>query len=307
MEGRGRGHRVAPPGRAEEPAHRTALRLVEPGGELPERAHAAIPGQARRDHDRQVAPQSVALPAPFAKILNLPEKVVKTAQLPRRHRRLARLHRRVPIAQRLAGAGFKLVHVDLLGLAVLAPARRAAVHPRITARQAQHPPVRRPVADPRKPRRVHERLRQQHRKTVHRAHVPRQPAQTQTQHPRGQVADLPLAHQQRETTVVRDQLQPPELPLSRPAEPLVPNAHLERPRRPAHQRQPASATHRHMTQRLPEQTLERQIVKLPHQRIPTPPLRRTAHRANRHIAQLEPAPGNHRYPHGSLYTTTTSE
>ena len=232
---------------------------------------------------------------------------MKTAQLPRRHRRLARLDGRVPIAQRLAGAGFKLVHVNLLGLAVLPPARRAAVHSRIPARQAQHPPVRRPVADPRKPRRVHERLRQQHRESVRGAHVPRQPAQTQTQHPRRQVANLPLAGQHRETAVVRDQLEPPVLPLSRPAKPLVPNAHLERARRPAHQRQPTSTAHRHMTQRLPEQTLERQIVKLRHQRIPSPPLRRIAHRAHRHIAQLEPAPGNYRYPHDPLYATTTSE
>ena len=85
MEGRGRRHRVAPPGRAEEPAHRPALHVVEPGSELAERAHAPIPGQPRRDHDRQVAPQTVALAAPLAEIVHLPEKVVKTDRVAAEH------------------------------------------------------------------------------------------------------------------------------------------------------------------------------------------------------------------------------
>ena len=65
---------------------------------------------------------------------------------------------------------------------------RASAPPRPVAGNAsdapQRHPVRRPAARPGEPRRVHERLRQQHRMPVRRPHVPRQPPQAQPQCPR---------------------------------------------------------------------------------------------------------------------------
>ena len=75
--------------------------------------------------------------------------------------------------------------------------------------------------------------------------------------PRRQVARLAPARQHRETAVVSDQPQAPELPLRRPADPRIPDPDLERARRPAHQRHPAPAALRHMAQRLTEQTVVR--------------------------------------------------
>ena len=43
-----------------------------------------------------------------------------------------------------------------------------------------------------------------------------------------------------------------------------------------------------MAQRLAEQAIERQIMKLGRQRIPTPPLVRVPHGANRHLARRDP-------------------
>ena len=199
MEGRGRRNGIAPTGRTPESAHRLALLLVQPGGELAERAHAAIAGQPRRDRDRQIAGDAVAPAARLAEIGNLLQKVAQTAQLRHRHRRLLRpdapLGRLLDAAQRRARVRLQLVHVDLLRLSVLAPPNRAARQAREAPRAPQHPPVRRPVAGAREARRIHERLRQQNRETVRRAHVPRQPPQTQTQHPRRQVARGALAAQ----------------------------------------------------------------------------------------------------------------
>ena len=242
MEGRCRRYGITPMGRTPEAAHRLALRVVQAGGKLAERAHAAIAGQPRRDRDRQIAGDAVAPPARLAEIGNLLQKVVQTAQLRRRHRFLLRadapLDRFLDATQRRARIGFQRIHVDLLRLSVLAPPRRAARQAREAARASQHPPVRCSVAGAREARRIDERLGQQNRETVRRAHVPRQPPQTQTQYPRRQVARHALAAQNHKAAIVGDQLQPPELPFPRPADPGVPGGNLERSRRPAHKRNP---------------------------------------------------------------------
>ena len=47
-----------------------------------------------------------------------------------------------------------------------------------------------------------------------------------------------------------------------------------------------------MAQRLAEQAMERQIMKLRRQGIPTPPLMRVPHRANRHLTRYDPVVGS---------------
>ena len=90
MKGRGRWHGVALTGRAEEPAHRLALLVVHAGRELAEGGHAAIAGQPRRDHDRQIAGKTVA-PAPrLAEVGHRLKKIAQTAQFGSRHRRRLR-------------------------------------------------------------------------------------------------------------------------------------------------------------------------------------------------------------------------
>ena len=61
----------------------------------------------------------------------------------------------------------------------------------------------------------------------------------------------------------------------------------------------SSATHRDMAQTLAEQAIERQIMKLGRQRIPTPPLARVPHGANRHLARRDPAAASLRCRHAS--------
>ena len=63
-------------------------------------------------------------------------------------------------AQRLGGGVGQFEHEDLLGLAVVAPARRASGLAGKAAGQPQRAPVRRAVAGPDKARDIHERLRQ---------------------------------------------------------------------------------------------------------------------------------------------------
>ena len=289
MKGRGRWHGVALTGRAEEPAHRLALLVVHAGRELAEGGHAAIAGQPRRDHDRQIAGKTVA-PAPrLAEVGHRLKKIAQTAQFGSRHRRRLRgkpPFGRLPLSpERLPCARRQLAHMHLLRLPVLAPARRAARQAREPARHPQHPPVRRPVAGAREPRWVDERFRDKNRMTVRRAHVPRQPPQTQAQHPGGQVAHLPFANQHHEAAVVGDQPQAPELPFRRPADPPIPRPDLERARRPTHQRHPGRSVNRNMAQRLAEQAVERKIVELGNQSVPAATLSRVPHRTHRHFAQ----------------------
>ena len=178
----------------------------------------------------------------------------------------------------------QIVHVHLLRPAVLAPARRPARLPRKAPRAPQPNPVRRPVACARVARRVHERLRQQHRMAVRVPNVPGQPPQAQAQRPRRQVRH-PAGGKNREAGVVRDQMQPRELPLPLPADPRVPNPHLERARLPAQQRQPRLAPNRHVPQRLADPPAEGQKVVLAQQRVPLLPQMHAVNWANLHLAQ----------------------
>ena len=129
--------------------------------------------------------------------------------------------------------------------------------------------------------------------------VPGQPPQAQAQRPRRQIRH-PAGGKNREAGVVRDQMQPRELPLPRPADPRVPNPHLERARLPAQQRQPRLAPNRHVPQRLAEQPAEGQVVVLAHQRVPAPPLIHAAHRANLHLAQPAHSAPPVRHVHGDV-------
>ena len=80
------------------------------------------------------------------------------------------------------------------------------------------------------------------------------------------------ARQQHEAGVVGNQMQTPELLLGDPSDPAVPRLQLEG----ARNCQPTSATHvpsrkfRHMTQAAAHQALERQVVMILDQMVPTP-------------------------------------
>ena len=218
MEGRRRGRGIALAAGAPERAERLELVVIEPGGELAKGRHTAIAGKTGRDHDRHVARDAVTLTAPFAEVGEDLEKGMQSAQGRGRYRLVLRsklpLGRFLRGAKRLAGLRFKCVHVDLLGLPVLAPARRPARHPRKAPRQAQPAPIRRPIAGPRKARRVHEGLGQHHRKAVPCPHVVRHTAHAQGKYPRGQVGNPPPVRQHHETAVVGDQMQPGKLLLA---------------------------------------------------------------------------------------------
>ena len=109
-----------------------------------------------------------------------------------------------------------------------------------------------------------------------RFYVPRQTPQTQSQKLRRQIRD-PSRFLNHEPRIVRDQVQPPALPLRRPPihssrTPTL-NAGM-----PAQQRQPLIPEHRRMPERLPEQPAEEKIIVLRHQRVPPPTLLDPEHR-----------------------------
>ena len=310
MKGGRRRRGAPPPARAEERVHRRQLLLVHPRRELGERAHPPVARQTRRDHDRRVAGQPVAPTARLAEVLHVLQKRMQAAQLRRRRRQRPGPGAPVPgqlrAAQRRRRVLLHLVHVHLLRPAVLAPPRRSPRCPRKAPRAAQRHPVRRPVARAGEARRVHERLRQQHRIPVCVAHVARQPAQAQPQRPRRQVRN-PALVQHREAGVVRDQVQPRELLLARPADPRIAHPHLERPGLPAQQRQPPLPAHRHVAKRLAEQAAEGQVVVLRHQRVPAPTLPDAVHGAHLHLAQPTTGKLRVRLLHDAVSTTTTFE
>ena len=289
VEGGDRRRGIALPGRAPERAHRLELALAEQGGELGERGHAAIAGKPGRDGEREHGAQGVALAPREAALGYLAQALEQTAQ-PRRGHRLGVLlsvpvRRHLGPAQRLGGAFAQFEHEDLLGLAVVAPARRS---PGVAGKAARHPqraPVRRAVAGAGEPRRVHESLGQEHRVAVHRLHVRRQPSQAQPQHPRGQVGH-PVRRQDDETRVVGDQMQAPELLLRRPTDPAVARGQLERARLPADQSNPALAVYRDMAQAFADDAVKRQVVMLRHQPVPAPVFPRAPGRTHRDRAQI---------------------
>ena len=258
---------------APERAHRLKLVLGEQGGELGERGHSSIAGQASRDGEGQNGLQRITSAAGEAAFGHFAQALEQAAQ-PRRGHRLG-VWPAVPVcrhlgpAQRLRGAFGQFEHEDLLGLAVVAPARRAPGLAGKAAREAQRAPVRRAVAGPGKARDIHEGLRQKDRISMHRLHVPGQPPQAQPQHPRGQVGH-PTRRQDNEARVVGDQMQAPELPIRRPADPPVARGQLERAGLPADQCEPGLAMHRDMAQALADDAVERQVVMLRHEPVPAP-------------------------------------
>ena len=265
------------------------LLLGEQSGELGEGCRPPVAGKPGRDGDRQHGLERIALAPGEAALGHLAQALEQAAQPGRRHRLGVLLDvpvcRHLDPAQRLRGAIGQFEHEDLLGLAVVAPARRASGLAGKAAREAQRAPVRRPVAGPGKARGVDEGLRQQGRVAVHRLDVLRQPPQAQPQHPRGQVAH-PLRRQDDEARVVRDQMQAPELLLRRPADPAVARGQLERARLPADQCKPGLAMHRDMAQALADDAVERQVVVLFHQPVPAPVLPRAPGRTHRDRVQI---------------------
>ncbi len=83
--------------------------------------------------------------------------------------------------RRGCGVG-EFVHEDLHGLAVVAPARRAAGLAREAELQSQRSPVRRSAAGPREPRHFDECLRQLGRAPVHGPDIGGQPPKDRAQH-----------------------------------------------------------------------------------------------------------------------------
>ena len=289
MEGGDCGRGVALLARAPERTHCLELLLGEQGGELGERVHPSVAGQTGRDGESQNGVQRVAL-APVMAVLGHLAQTLEQAAQPRRRHWLGVLLS-VPVcrhlgpAQRLGGGVGQFEHEDLLGLAVVAPARRASGLAGKAAGQPQRAPVRRAVAGPDKARDIHERLRQKDGISMHRLDVLRQPPQAQPQHPRGQVAH-PARRQDDKARVVGDQMQAPELLLRRPADPAIACGQLERAGLPADQCEPGLAVHRDMAQAFADDAVKRQVVVLRHQPVPAPVLLRAPGRAHRDRAQI---------------------
>ena len=240
MNRRPRRRHVPLPARTEERAHRRQLRLSQAGRELADRDHAPHSRQFRRDRDRQHRRQAVSNPPRLA-VLRHPARKLVDAPQSVRPRRLGASRRKPPPLAVLGppksrpSATRQLSHQHRLRRTVLPPA--APRYPRIAARLAENPPIRRQVARPRVPARVHERLSQKNRMTDLRPHVGRQAPQRQTQHPRSEIGYRdPRQHQK--TLVVGDQAQTAELLLARPADKAVASADLERARVPAEKSQP---------------------------------------------------------------------
>ena len=153
VEGGDCGRGVALLARAPERTHCLDLLLGEQGGELGERVHTSVAGQTGSDGDRQNGVQRVAL-APVTAALGTS---------PRHSNRLrsrgAAIGSVCCSAFQCAGTrsgsapgGFRSVRTeDLLGLAVVAPARRSGLAGK-AAGQPQRAPVRRAVAGPDKAR-----------------------------------------------------------------------------------------------------------------------------------------------------------
>ena len=155
--------------------------------------------------------------------------------------------------------------------------RVRSVVARETPRTPHPHPVRRAVDRAPEECRIHERLRD-----LQGMAIPRRPVRTQTpyavrQRPRRQVHDPRRLRQHQKAGVVADQMQPTKLHRPVPAQPAVPRGALERPRLPAHQRQPVPAPHRNMAQAPTRKLPKAQVVVLAHQRIPAPPLARQRH------------------------------
>ena len=169
--------------------------------------------------------------------------------------------------EHLPGIGMKWNDEDLLGLAMMVPARRGARPAGKAAGQAQRSPVRCPVAGASEPRDVDEGLGQVYRVAMHLLHVGRKPPEAECQHPGGKVAGTVPA-QEDIAGVIGHQMQAGELLLGRPADPAVAHPDLEGTDLPVDQRQPAIIMDGDMVQRLAEETAPGQVVMLPDQCIP---------------------------------------
>ena len=291
VEGGGRGRGIDLLRLAPERTHRLELLLVEAPGELGKGGHPAVAGKPRRNRHRQHARQQVAPALPVAELGHLAQELEQAAQPRRRQRLGARpavpLGRRLDPAQGLGGIVTKFVHEDLLRLAVVMPARRAAGLAAIAAGQAQRAPVRRPITGPREAPDIYKTFRQMNRIAVNRPHVPGQAPQTQPQHPRRQIRNR-TRRQNDKANLLRDQVKPPELLLRAPADPAVARRQLERTRLPANQRKPGRAQRRNMTQTLAEQTVKRQVVMRRNQLVPATAFLGAPRRTHRHRAKIDP-------------------
>ena len=314
MEGGDRRRGVALFALAAERAHGLELVLAEQAGELRKRGHAAVAGETGRDGQRQHGLQGIALAPRLAALGHLAQALEQAAQPRRGHRLGAGLAvpvcRRLVSAQRRGGAFGQFVHEELLGLAVMAPARRAAGLAGKAAGRTQRAPVRRAVAGlsgaAGKARGVDERLRQQHRIAMRRPHVPRHAPQAQRQHPRRQVRH-PARRQDDEARVVGDQMQAPELLLRAPADPAVARGQLERARLPADEREPARSQRRDMAQTLAEHAMKRQVVMGRHQLVPAPVFLRAPGRTHRDRAQINGAIPCQQRSHGRHNVTSKTK
>ncbi len=289
VEGGDRGRGVALLGGAPEGAHRLELLLGEQGGELGECVHPPVAGKPGGNGKGQNGVERIALAPGMAVLRHLAQTLEEAAQPGRGHRLGVLLGtpvcRHLNRAQRLGGAVCQFEHEDLLGLAVVTPARRPSGLAGKAARQPERAPVGRAVAGAGETRDVHKGLGQKSRISVRRLHVLRQPPQAQPQHPRGQVGH-PLRRQDDEARVVGDQMQAPELLLGRPPDPAIARAQLERAGLPADQCEPDLAMHRDMAQALADDAVERQVVVLLDQPVPAPVLARAPGRAHPDRAQI---------------------
>ena len=157
---------------------------------------------------------------------------------------------------------------------------------------APHPhPVRRVVADAPEPRRVHERLGELQRMAVQRL-----PVRTSRRRLRDSARDakLPIpdaSGSTRKRVLFASRCLTPELHRPVPAQPAVPRRALERPRLPAHERQPVPAPLRDVAHATACELPEPQVVVLAHEVVPPTTLvrpRRTHRRlANPHVPFVE--------------------
>ena len=310
VEGGDRGRGVALFALAVERAPGLELFLAEQAGELRERSDPAVACEAGRDGERQHGVERVALAPGEATLGHLAQALEQAAQPQRGHRfgsgLAVPLCRRFRLAQHLGGIGGEFEHEDLLGLAVMAPARRATGFAGKATGQAQRAPVRRAVAGAGKARGIDEGLGQKDRVSMHRLHVPRQAPQAQPQHPRGQVRHR-ARRQDDKARVVGDQMQAPELLLRAPAEPAVARGQLERAKLPADEREPGRAHERNVAQAFAEHAMKRQVVMARHQPVPAPVFLSAPGRTHRDRAQINGAIPCRKRSHGRHTATSKTK
>ena len=235
------------------------------GGDWP--AHVREP---REDIDRERGCDAVLAPLAAAEVLDPVELLVERAQLARCPPGVAlglpRCGQRAGRAQTPAGIAAQGIDIEPLGLAVGVgvAAAMAGEAPGV----AEIAPVGGFVDRALEVRRVHERLRDQHRMTVAGLPVVAEAAQHRGHRERGEARERAPRAEDDEAGVVRDQMQALELQLRRPADPAVAVPALEGAGLPPAKCDPQPAPFDDVAQAASGEALEAEVMVPVHRRIP---------------------------------------